>query len=69
MTDDEVGLWDRMLRCAIAAAGTVSVQPAVVVERILRWLSDNKVDRWGAPTQCLDKFLKFYLPDPHVSSK
>lgn len=45
MTDDEIEPWDRMLRCAIAAAATVSVQPAVVIERVLRWLGDNKVDR------------------------
>jgi hypothetical protein len=45
MTDDEIVLWDRMLRCAIGAAATVSVGPAEVVDVVLRWLGDHKVDR------------------------
>ena len=45
MADAEIHLWDGMFRGAIGVAATVSVDPAVVVNMVLRWLGDHKVDR------------------------
>lgn len=45
MADAEIHLWDGMFRGAIEVAATVSVEPAVVVDMVLRWLGDHKVDR------------------------
>jgi hypothetical protein len=46
MNHSEIGLWEGMLRCATAAAGTVAVTPAVVVEVVLHRLGERKVDRY-----------------------
>lgn len=46
MNHSEIGLWESMLRCAIAAAGTVSVTSAVVVEMVLHRLGERKVNRY-----------------------
>ena len=45
MSDSEIGLWEGMLRFAITAARTVSVDPVVVVEMVLHRLGERKVDR------------------------
>jgi hypothetical protein len=46
MNHSEIRLWEGMLRCAIAAAGTVSVTSAVVVEMVLHRLGERKVNRY-----------------------
>ncbi|KAJ6621851.1 hypothetical protein B0H10DRAFT_1945109 [Mycena sp. CBHHK59/15] len=60
MNDSEVEIWNRLLLAAISSAGSVSVRPAIVIERILEHFDEEHIKKLSDSPKELSALLEYY---------